>query len=149
MQLHLEGSNSLNASRDRVYALLTDPNFIAKNLPDSEDVRVLDDHSLEGKMKLKIAVVSTSLRMKMSLERTSPPEKAALKAEGTGSGSTLKISSIFELSGGTPTEMAWSADAEISGVMAGMGATLLKGFATKKVAEIFADITGAIERSAT
>ncbi len=147
MQLHLEGSNSLNAPRDRVYELLTDPNFIAKNLPDSEDVRVVDDKSLEGRMKLRIGVVSTAMKMKMSVERTSPPGKAVLTAEGTGSGSNLKINSIFELSGGSPTTMTWSADAEIGGVMAGIGASLLKGFAAKKVAEIFAHITEAIEKS--
>ena len=149
MQLHLEGTNTMNAPREKVYALLTDPNFIAKNLPDSEEVHVLDERSLEGKMKLKVAVVSTTLKMKMTLLRLSPPEKASISAEGTGSGSTLKVNSIFELSGSSTTSMTWSADAEIGGVMAGLGAPLLKGFATKKVAEIFAGITGAIERSAS
>jgi uncharacterized protein len=147
MHLHLEGSNSLNAPIDKVYNLLTDPNFIAKNLPDSEDVSVVNDQSLEGKMKLKIGVVSTTMKMKMSIARTSPPGKAVLTAEGTGSGSNLKINSVFELSGGSPTTMSWSADAEIGGLMAGIGASLLKGFATKKVAEIFADITTAIEKA--
>ena len=149
MQLHLEGSNSLNAAREKVYALLTDPDFIAKNLPDSEDVRVLDDHTVEGKMKLRVAVVSTSLKVRMSIERTSPPDKAALVVEGTGSGSTLRINSVFELSGDVTSEMKWAADAEISGVMAGMGTSILRGFASKKVAEIFADITKAIEKTAS
>ena len=44
--------------------------------------------------------------------------------------------------------MAWSADAEIGGVMAGIGSTLLKGFATKKVAEIFSGIIKAVEATA-
>jgi carbon monoxide dehydrogenase subunit G len=102
---------------------------------------------LEGKMKLRIAVVSTTLKMKMSVVRTSPPEKATLTAEGIGSGSSLKLNSVFELSGELPTTMAWSADAEIGGIMAGMGASLLKGFASKKVAEIFDDISKAIEKT--
>ena len=98
-------------------------------------------------MKLRIAVVSTTLRMKMSVAKTSPPGKATLTANGVGSGSTLRLNSVFELSGGSPTTMAWYADAEIGGIMAGMGASLLKGFASKKVAEIFGDITKAIEKS--
>jgi carbon monoxide dehydrogenase subunit G len=137
----------INAQRERVYALLTDPNFIAKTLPDAEEVRVLDDHSLEGKMKLKIAVVSTTLKMRMSVDKTTPPEKATLTAEGTGSGSTLRVNSVFELSGDTPTKMAWTADAEIGGIMAGMGASLLKGFASKKVEEIFSHITKSVEQA--
>jgi len=138
----------MNSPREKVYSLLTDPNFISKSLPDAEDVRVLDGSSLEAKMKLRIAVVSTTLRMKMTVVRTAPPFKATLVAEGTGSGSSLNITSVFDLSEESPTIMAWSADAEIGGVMAGIGSTLLKGFATKKVAEIFAGITKAVEAAA-
>jgi len=148
MKLHLQGSNTLNSSREKVYSLLTDPNFISKTLPDAEDVRVLDGSSLEAKMKLRVAVVSTTLRMKMTVVRTAPPLEATLVAEGTGSGSSLKITSVFDLSEDSPTMMAWSADAEIGGVMAGIGSTLLKGFATKKVAEIFSGIIKAVEATA-
>ncbi len=67
------------------------------------------------------------------------------RLKGTGSGSSMKVTSLFELSGDAPTSMHWSADAEITGVMAGLGSSLLKGFAAKKVAEIFEGITKAVE----
>ncbi|MDG6953886.1 MAG: SRPBCC family protein [Nitrososphaerota archaeon] len=145
MLLHLDGSNQIGASRDRVYALLTDPGFIAKTLPDAEDIRVLDGSTLEAKVKLRVSVVSSTVRMKMTIGRSEPTTKATLTAEGSGSGSALKIASVFELSGDSPTTMSWSADADITGVMAGLGSTLLRGFATKKVTEIFAGITKAVE----
>ncbi len=147
MNIHLDGSNAIHSPREKVYSLLTDPNFISKSLPDSEDVRVIDGSSLEARMKLRIAVVSTTMRMKLRVERTAPPSKATLVAEGAGSGSTLKITSVFDLSGDSQTTMAWSADAEVGGVMAGIGSSLLKGFAAKKVAEIFSGITKAVEAS--
>jgi carbon monoxide dehydrogenase subunit G len=148
MLLHLDGSNSMNAPREKVFALLTDPNFLARTLPDAEDVRVIDGDSLEAKLKLRIAVVSSTLKMRMTVAERTPPSMATLLAEGTGSGSSMKITSVFTLDGDLPTKMAWSADAEITGVMAGLGSTLLKGFATKKVAEIFGGITQAVEASA-
>ncbi len=148
MQLHLDGSNSINAPREKVFSLLTDPNFLAKSLPDAEDVRVLDSTSLEAKLKLRIAVVSSSLKMKMTVTGVERPSKASLLAEGTGSGSIIKIASVFNLEGDVPTVMKWSADAEITGVMSGLGSSLLKGFATKKVAEIFEGITKSVESSA-
>ncbi len=147
MQLHLEGSNQINAPREKVYSLLTDANFLAKTLPDAEDVHVIDASTLEARIKLRVAVVSSTLKVKMSVEKTEPPSKATLLADGTGSGSNLKINSVFTLSGDLPTTMSWSADADITGVMAGLGSTLLKGFATKKVAEIFQGITQAVEAS--
>ncbi len=129
--------------------MLTDPDFVAKTLPDTDDVRVIDGSSLEAKVKLRIAIVSSSLRMKLTLNRTSPPSKATLVAEGTGSGSTMKITSVFDLSGDAQTTMRWSAEAEIGGVMAGLGSSLLNGFAKKKVAEVFSGIMRAVEEEAS
>ncbi len=137
----------MNAPREKVYSLLTDTNFLAKTLPDAEDVHVIDASMLEARIKLRVAVVSSTLKVKLKVEKTEPPSKATLLADGTGSGSNLKINSVFTLSGEMPTTMSWSADAEITGVMAGLGSTLLKGFATKKIAEIFQGITQAVEAS--
>ncbi len=145
MQIHLEGSNSMKASRETVFNLLTDPNFIAKTLPDAEDVRVLDGSSLEARLKLRVAVVSSRLNIKMTVTEKEPPSRATLLAEGSGSGSNIKITSVFTLEGDDPTTMNWSADADIGGVMSGLGSIVLRGFATKKVAEIFAGITRAVE----
>jgi len=145
LQLHFDGSTFVAASKQRVYRLLTDPNFIARNLPDAEDIHVIDASSLEGKLKVRIAIVSSKLNVKMSIIDQEPPTKATLVANGSGSGSKVEIRSNFTLEGNGETTIGWSADADIDGVMAGIGSTLLKGYATKKVSEIFAGITKAIE----
>lgn len=143
--MHLDGTNVINAPRARVFSMLTDPNFLATTLPDAEEVRVLDGDSLEARLKLRVAVVSSTLKMKMTVGGREPPARATLSAEGTGSGSTLRVTSVFTLEGDLPTRMSWSADADIAGVMAGLGSTLLRGFAAKKVADIFEGITRAVE----
>jgi carbon monoxide dehydrogenase subunit G len=147
MQIHLDGSNSMGASRETVFRLLTDPSFLASTLPDAEDVHVIDGRSLEAKIKLRLAVVSSTLKIRMTVAEAEPSTRAKLLVEGTGSGSSLKIVSTFTLEGDRPTIVKWSANAEIAGVMAGLGSTILKGFATKKVAEIFEGITRAVEAS--
>lgn len=149
MELHLEGSTSINAPRQTVFGRLTDPSFLAKALPDSEEVRVTDGSTFEGKVKVKLAVVSSALKVRMTVSAKEPPNKATLSVEGSGSGSTLRITSAFTLTGDSPTKMEWTADADISGIMAGLGSTLLKSFASKKVDEIFSGITKAIEKATT
>ena len=149
MQLHLEGSNTIVAPPQKVFSLLTDPKFIAKTLPDAEDVRVLDENSLEAKMKVRVALVSSTQAVKLTIADREPPNKARLLVDGSGSGSSMKVTSSFTLSGESTTTMSWAAEAEITGVMAGLGSTILKGFATKKVAEIFEGITKAIEKEAS
>ena len=147
MQIHLEGSNSVGAPRERVYGMLTDSAFIGRSIPDSEDVRVVDADTVEAKIKLRVAIVSAALRARLTISERTPPSGASLSADATGSGSSIKISSRFSLAdeGAGRTKIDWKADAEVGGVMAGIGSSLLKGFATKRVAEIFEGITRAIE----
>jgi len=128
---------------------LTDPNFLARTLPDSEEVRVVDGSTLEARTRVRVAVVSSTLKVRMTVSGSEPPNRATLLVEGSGSGSTLKITSTFVLTGDSPTRMEWTAAADVGGIMAGLGSTLLKSFASKKVDEIFAGITKAIEKAAS
>jgi carbon monoxide dehydrogenase subunit G len=148
MKLHLDGSTTINEDREVVFKQLTDPKFIANSLPDAQEVNVIDATTLEAELKVKVAVVTSTLKLRMSITETLPPSRAKLVADASGSGSHLSISSTFELAGSRPTTLSWSADAEITGVMAGLGSSILKGFATKKVGEIFAGITKAVEAEA-
>jgi carbon monoxide dehydrogenase subunit G len=148
MQLHLEGSNELKLDPETAYNRLTNLELMTKALPDAEDVRVIDSDTAAATMKLRIALVSTRLRMKVKIQGKRPPTHAELSAEGSGSGSHVKLSSIFELekTTGSTTRMTWSANADITGIMAGIGSAMLKGFAEKKVGEIFEAISRAIEK---
>ena len=148
MQLHLDGSTSIDAEKETVFNKLTDVKFIAGTLPDAEDVNIVDATTLEAKLKVRVAVVTSMLKLRMSIVDTEPTFRARLVADASGSGSHLTIRSTFELAGSRPTALSWSADAEITGVMAGLGSSILKGFAAKKVGEIFAGITKALEAEA-
>jgi carbon monoxide dehydrogenase subunit G len=148
VQLHLDGSKEIDAGRQKVYGLLTDTSFLAETLPDSEGAKALDDSTVEAKMKVRVAIVSATIRLRLSVSEKVDSRAATMTAEGSGSGSTLKIRSRFELSGERPTTVSWTADTEVTGVMAGLGSPILKGYATKKVEEIFGSITGAIEARA-
>jgi carbon monoxide dehydrogenase subunit G len=149
MQLHLDGAEDLNLPRERVFQLLTDSAFLAKSMPDAQETKVIDDSNLEAKMKIGLSFLTTKMAVKMKIADKVPPQHARLLVEGSGSGSNMKITSDFDLEGGegataTTTKMKWSADAEITGVMAGIGSGILKGFAEKKVREIFDGIKKAM-----
>jgi uncharacterized protein len=147
MQLHLEGAEDLNLTRERAFQLLTNPTFLAKSLPDPPETKVIDDSNLEAKMKIGVSFLTTHMAIKMKIADKVPPQHARLLVEGTGSGSNMKITSDFDLEGDNPTKMKWVADAEITGVMAGIGSSILKGFAEKKVKEIFDGIKKAMEQA--
>lgn len=146
MHLHLEGSSELKVDRETAYTRLTSLEVMTKSLPDAEDVKVIDAETAEATIKLRIALVSARLRMNVKILNKKPPSHAELSAEGSGTGSYVKIQSTFDLAESNPTKLTWSADADITGVMAGIGSTMLRGFAQKRVAEIFNAIQIAIEK---
>src|SRR5207245_3049299 len=112
MQLRLTGSTTINAKRERVFQQLTDPNFIATTLPDAVEVAVLDKENLEAKMKVKVGLISSSIKVRIKVTDKVPPSSARLLAEGAGSGSTLKIISTISLQGaGRTTRTGWGAAA--------------------------------------
>jgi carbon monoxide dehydrogenase subunit G len=147
VQLHLEGSEELNLPRERVFQLLTDSSFLAKSLPDAQDAKVIDESNIEAKLKIGMAFLTTHMAVKLKIADRVPPGHARLYVEGSGSGSNMKITSDFDLEGENATKLKWAADAEITGVMAGMGSSVLKGFAEKKVKEVFAGIKNAIMKA--
>lgn len=148
MQLHLEGSTELKVDPDTAYNRLTNLEIMTKALPDAEDVKVIDSDTAEATIKLRIALVSTRLKMKVKILGKRPPSHAELSAEGSGSGSRVKIFSTFDLERGMgqSTKMKWVADAEITGLMAGIGSVMLRGFAGKRVGEIFEAVGIAVEK---
>jgi carbon monoxide dehydrogenase subunit G len=152
MQLHLEGSSELKQDLETAYNRLTNLEVMARALPDTEDVKVIDSDTAEATVKLKLAVVSTRLRMRVKISGRRPPSHAELSAEGSGSGNRVKIFSTFDLErAGTEnrTKMTWSANAEINGLMAGIGSMMLKGFAEKRMDEMFDAIGIAVEKPTT
>ncbi len=149
MHLHLEGSSELNVDRETAYNRLTDLEVMTSSLPDAEAVKIIDIETAEATIKLRIALVSARLRMKVKISNKKPPSHAELSAEGSGTGSHVKISSTFDLaqSNRNPTTIfTWSADADITGIMAGIGSTMLRGFAERRVSEIFSAIQIAVEK---
>jgi carbon monoxide dehydrogenase subunit G len=147
MHLHLEGSSELKVDRETAYNRLTSLDVMTKSLPDAEDVKIIDAETAEATIKLRLALVSARLRMRVKILNKKPPSHAELSAEGSGTGSHVKINSTFDLAeSGKTTGLIWSADADITGIMAGIGSTMLKGFAQKRVAEIFQTIQIAVEK---
>ena len=147
MQLQLEGSREINLPREKVFDLLTDSSFIASSLPDAEEVSVVDKDTVDARLKVKIALVSVSMKARIKLGERERPNFGTLYVEGSGGGSNIKIKSRFELHDQSKTIMKWNAQVEITGVMAGLGATILKSFADRKVSEIFESITKKMEGS--
>ncbi|HZW56320.1 MAG TPA: carbon monoxide dehydrogenase subunit G [Nitrososphaerales archaeon] len=152
MKFHLDGSIDIKAPLEKTYSSLTDPEFMAKAAPDLQSYKVIDQDSFEAKLKIGISLVRGTIDMKFALLDKVQNRHARLVGDGSGAGSKIHIDSSFDLAtidGNGPdhgsTRMNWTADADLSGLMAGIAAQVLKGQSEKKVAQIFENVKKRLE----
>ncbi len=146
MKFHLAGKVKINAPRDNIFASLSNPEFMATCIPDLQSFSVADQDHFSAKIRVGIGMIRGTIEMRFSIEEKKPISHARLVGEGSGAGSKMRIDSVFDLlPAGDSTEMIWAADADLSGLIAGIGGPVLKGQSEKQVNQIFQNVRSKLE----
>lgn len=146
MKFHLDGKYTVNSPVDRTFESLTTPAFMVSCIPDLQSNKIHDSDHFDAKIRVGISLVKGTVDMKFALQDKQPPNHAKLIGDGSGAGSKMHFESIFDLSpNGNSTQVIWSADADLSGLIAGIGGSVLKGQSEKQVNQIFYNIKSKLE----
>ena len=146
MKYHLDGTVIISAPPEKTFSRLSDPKFMVNAVPDIQSYKIIDNEHFEAKIKVGISIVRGTVDMKFAILDKRDGNHARLVADGSGAGSKMHIDSIIDLSPDPHgTKMVWSADADIGGLMAGIGSQILKGQSEKQVSQIFSNIKEKIE----
>jgi len=137
--MHFEGSVPIKASREKVWAFVTDPNQVGQCGPGVEKIEVVDDTHFKATAKVGIGFISARFNVDMTFAELVAPDKAVIKAHGQAPGSAVDADAQMTLSDGPDgsTVMDWSADVNLSGTLASMGARLIEGTANKMIGQTF------------
>jgi carbon monoxide dehydrogenase subunit G len=142
MPLHYEGSFEVPASKEKVFEFLSDPKKVGTIIPDLESIEVIDENNFNVKAKVGISFIKGSMSLKFSVVEKRPPTYAKLKGKGTGLGSSVDLETSFTLEDrqGGGTLVRWAADANIGGLIAGIGSRLLDSAAEKYIGQVIAGL---------
>jgi carbon monoxide dehydrogenase subunit G len=146
LKFHLDGTVSIKATPEKTFASLSNPEFMVSTIPDLQSSKIIDQDRFEAKIRVGISVVRGNVDMKFEIKEKSGRNHAKLVGDGSGAGSRMHIESVLDLSpddGGT--KMVWSADADINGLIAGIGSQVLKSQSEKQVSQIFSNIKAKLE----
>jgi carbon monoxide dehydrogenase subunit G len=145
--MQFQGTVSILASRDRVWAFLMDPDQVGGCGPGVESIEVIDADHFKAKAKVGIGFISARFTVEMTVAERVEPDLAVLKAHGQAPGSAVDASATMALTGPEegPTMMEWSADVAISGTLASVGARMIEGTADKMIGQTFACIRAKLE----
>ena len=98
--MHFEGSVQINASRDKVWAFLIDPNQVGSCGPGVESIEVIDDTHFKATAKVGVGFISARFVVNMELVDLEPPDQANIKAHGQAPGSAVDATATMRLSDG-------------------------------------------------
>lgn len=138
MPLHYEGSFEVPAPKERVYGFLTDPRQVSGIIPDLEGLEPVDENNFRVKAKVGISFIKGSMSFMFTFLERRPPSYAKLKGRGTGLGSSVDLEMAFTLEDrqGGGTLIRWSADANVGGLIAGVGSRLLDSAAERYIKQV-------------
>ena len=137
--MQFSGTIEINAPRSRVWSFVVDPQQVGWCGPGVESIEAIDATHFKATAKVGIGPISARFAANLELTESEEPERAVIRATGTAPGSAVDATGEMRLSGPAegPTTMAWSADVQIMGTMAGVGSRLIEGTANKLIGQAF------------
>lgn len=147
MKMSLNGVEQIQAEIAAVSRFVTDPNQVGRCLPDLQELTVADPQHFTAFVKIGVGPIRGKFKMEVELAPSADGREMAMKLKGSGMGNGLAMNSTMKLveAGPDRTELHWSAEASVSGPLAGVGGRLLEGQAKKTTEALFANIRQALE----
>jgi uncharacterized protein len=126
--MNLNGTFTFSAPRDTVWALLQDPDVLAKALPGTERLSLVGEDRFEGQMKVSIGPVSAArFDIVVQLVDKRQPEHFGMQIDGKGGvGFTKGTASIDLREQDGATVMDYTSNVQVGGKIAAVGQRLLE-----------------------
>lgn len=138
--MKLEGTATLPGSPEEVWALLTDPARLAKLLPGCEALEPDGPDRFKAAVKFGIAAISGKYSGTLSFAEKKPPKSLRLRIEGKGVPGWMKGEGLIQLAAKkSETEVRYSGEAQVGGVVAAVGQRMMDMAARKIVQQFFED----------
>ena len=145
--MNFSGTVDINASRERVWAFLMDPNQVGSCGPGVESIEAIDPTHFRARAKVGVGFITAKFNVDLEMAELTPPDAAVIKAHGQAPGSAVDAVATMRLSDGPSggTTMDWSADVNLAGTLASVGARLVEGTANKMIGQTFDCIRAKLE----
>jgi len=113
--MHLRGKYVLQANRNVVWGIVSNPEKVVKCLPGLQQFEVKDANTFVVTLQAGISFFKVNFKFTFALLDQDPPTHVRFRANGGGAGVSIKMDTIMDLSESQPgsTEVSWETDAEL------------------------------------
>jgi carbon monoxide dehydrogenase subunit G len=135
--MKIEGAHEIPAPRQRVWDAFLDPAQLRKAIPGCEKLDAIGEDEYKATMKVGVAAVKGTFEGKVKLFDKKAPDSYRMSVEGSGGPGFVRGETVITLTD-TPagTRVAYSADVQVGGLIAGVGQRMLGGV-SKMMADQF------------
>ncbi len=147
--MHFEGKILVKAPREKVWSFVSSPHEIAKCIPGLKSYEVLEGKKVTAKVKAGIGFIKGTFNVKTKfLEEEPEKHHAKLSIGGSGVSSSFESTvdvRLEEVDEGT--NIVWSADATLSGMLGSVAEKMIEGTLNKTVNKMFECIKKSLEEA--
>ena len=142
MKLQYTGEEKIPVGPQAVWAFVSDPEKVARCLPEVVEVAVKDATRVDTVVQVAVGPVRGKFKMAMELMPDPARQRIELKVSGGGFGSAVDLKAGADAidAGGGSTLLKWSGEAEVRGPVAAVGGRVLDAQAHKLIAQAFANV---------
>jgi carbon monoxide dehydrogenase subunit G len=150
MKLRFSGAPEIATTRDHVWRRLMDPHFVARSAPGVESVETLDANRYKVVSGFGVGAVKVRFTLDVELFDISEPDRAKMRARGKAPGSNVDVVASIHVEELAPerVRLNWTADSDVSGTVASVGARLLEGTSKKLTEQFWADFARRVAEEA-
>jgi carbon monoxide dehydrogenase subunit G len=139
--MNFSGTANMHASADQVWAALHDPVVLAAAIPGCERLEAAGPDRYRFTLSAGIASIQGTYAGDIELSQQHEPSSFVLSATGAGGPGVVSTTVRIRLAAaGDYTELSYDADAEVTGLIAGLGQLMLSSVARRLVDEFFAGV---------
>lgn len=137
--MKLDGSYTFDAPRQLVWDTLQDPEALKRAIPGVETFEQTAPNEYQAKMKIGVASIKGSYSSKIKVFDQQEPSHYKLSIDANGTPGFVRGEGNFELveDGPAKTTVNWSGDAQVGGLVAGVGQRMLGGVAKMTVGQLW------------
>ncbi|MDE1860535.1 MAG: SRPBCC family protein [Candidatus Micrarchaeota archaeon] len=148
MRISLSGNAAMNAPVDKTFKFATTISQVGVCIPNVQDFKQLDGKNFTMNVVTGVAFIKGTFAVKGALTEQGE-NHVAYSVEWKGVGSTIKVNLSFNMSPKINgyTDVAWTADAEMSGLISGVSESVLRKVTEEKIEEIVANVKARLEKS--
>jgi carbon monoxide dehydrogenase subunit G len=141
--MKLEGTQILQAPRERIFQLLVDPQVLARCIPGCERLEQTAENTYSATIRAVVGSIKSTFNGSVRLEELRTPEHFRIVVEGKGTPGFLKGSGDLNLEAQDQTTIVkYVGDVQIGGTLANVGQRMIQASAKMMATQFFTALEG-------